>query len=234
MIHSSSEKVFRSHEGVSTTVGLGSRTSGYTSGFSHKEKLMTVRFSRRKLELDRARAKEEKEVKRRAQWYSGWELRRLEEVAMPNWSELLRQGMTRKLSCSTPWENVSPFVKRIIKDTSTYNGTSETTIHPPKNSTNIPKFRFQLKGKSDRKIISKCPKDGTCWIATTHDSAIQLAFGMMDLLRDGGFRLTKSISNCKQVLLAIPIERRAASNLNCGLKTLIILFVAPLKNHEMF
>lgn len=54
------------------------------------------------------------------------------------------------------------------------------------------------------------------------DSAVRLANGMMDILSRGGFYLTKFTSNSKQVLSALPVERRSSPDLNLDLDELPI------------
>ena len=52
------------------------------------------------------------------------------------------------------------------------------------------------------------------------ESDVQLANGMMEMLSCGGFYLTKFTSNGKQVLSALPAERRSSPNLNLDLDEL--------------
>lgn len=56
--------------------------------------------------------------------------------------------------------------------------------------------------------------------APTTEKAIHLATDLVKLLREGGFRLTKFMSNCREALTSIPPENRANPKLNLDLDKL--------------
>ena len=53
--------------------------------------------------------------------------------------------------------------------------------------------------------------------STTVEQAIDLSLKLISLLQEGGFRLTKFLSNRRGVLQAIPEKERAAPNLDLDL-----------------
>ena len=56
----------------------------------------------------------------------------------------------------------------------------------------------------------------------TVEQAVQLADQLIQLLKEGGFRLTKFMSNCREVLASIPVEERANPSMNLDLDQLPI------------
>ena len=54
------------------------------------------------------------------------------------------------------------------------------------------------------------------------DSAIKAASNLVDILERGGFHLTKFTSNCKDVMSAMPAERRALPDLSLHLNELLM------------
>ncbi len=56
----------------------------------------------------------------------------------------------------------------------------------------------------------------------TDERAIELALKLIDLLAEGGFHLTKFLSNSKEVLKAIPVEKRVIPTLDLDLDQLPI------------
>ena len=56
----------------------------------------------------------------------------------------------------------------------------------------------------------------------TTEQAIDLSLKLISLLREGGFQLTKFLTNCREVLRAIPEEERAAPTLDLDLDRLPI------------